>query len=276
MPKYPSPLLAISLLAALASPAAGQAQEVRLRGDYVASLGFLSVGSGSWDLRIAPSGFSVRGHGHTAGLVRLFDSGHGEASAAGGMRDTTPVPATYDTTIVKRDKPSAVHIRLRNGNVTDVAFEPPPRPSRKPPDPKFVPLDPGHREGVFDPISAVLMANDDPAGIGPGACARSLHVFDGSMRYDLHFHFLRIEQVKTETGYQGPVAVCAVHFNPLGGYLPERPAIKYLMGLTTMEAWLAPIAGTRFLVPWRLVIPTPFGTGTLEAERFVVNNTNNP
>jgi len=129
---------------------------------------------------------------------------------------------------------------------------------------------------VFDPISAVLMPNADAAGLGPAACARSLHVFDGSMRYDLHFHFLRMEQVTTEAGYHGPVAVCAVHFNPLGGYLPERPAIKYLMGLTTMEAWLAPIAGTKLLVPWKVVIPTPFGVGTLEAERFVVSQTNNP
>jgi len=276
VPKIQLTLSTLSLLGLLAGPASGQAQEIRLRGDYVASLGLLTVGAGSWDVRIKPSGFSARGHGRTAGLARLFDSGHGEASATGGLRDEAPAPATFDSTVVKHDKPNVVRMRLQDGKVTDVAFEPPPRPSRKPPDPKFVPLDPGQREGVLDPISAALMANADPAGVGPGSCARSLRVFDGWMRYDLNLQFLRIEQVRTDAGYQGPVAVCAVRFQPLGGYLPERPAIKYLMGLTTMEAWLAPISGTRFLVPWRIVIPTPFGTGTLEAERFVVSQSNAP
>ena len=36
-----------------------------------------------------------------------------------------------------------------------------------------------------------------------------------------------------------------------------------------IEAWFAPIAGTRVLVPFRLVIPTPLGTGVLEATQFV-------
>jgi hypothetical protein len=36
-----------------------------------------------------------------------------------------------------------------------------------------------------------------------------------------------------------------------------------------MEIWLAPIAGTRVLVPYRLTIPTPLGTGKLEATHFI-------
>jgi hypothetical protein len=36
-----------------------------------------------------------------------------------------------------------------------------------------------------------------------------------------------------------------------------------------MEVWLVPIAGTRFVVPYRLAIPTPLGLGVLEATQFV-------
>jgi hypothetical protein len=36
-----------------------------------------------------------------------------------------------------------------------------------------------------------------------------------------------------------------------------------------MEVWLAPIAGTRVLVPFKLVIPTPLGTGVLLATEFI-------
>jgi hypothetical protein len=36
-----------------------------------------------------------------------------------------------------------------------------------------------------------------------------------------------------------------------------------------MEMWLAPIAGTRMLVPFRFSVPTPFGLGVLQATYFV-------
>jgi hypothetical protein len=36
-----------------------------------------------------------------------------------------------------------------------------------------------------------------------------------------------------------------------------------------MELWLAPIAGTRVVVPYRLTIPTPLGIGKLEATQFI-------
>jgi hypothetical protein len=36
-----------------------------------------------------------------------------------------------------------------------------------------------------------------------------------------------------------------------------------------MEVWLAPIAGTRVLVPIKVSVPTPLGTGLLEATHFI-------
>jgi hypothetical protein len=36
-----------------------------------------------------------------------------------------------------------------------------------------------------------------------------------------------------------------------------------------MEVWLAPVAGTRVLVPFRISIPTALGLGVLQATQFV-------
>jgi hypothetical protein len=63
--------------------------------------------------------------------------------------------------------------------------------------------------------------------------------------------------------------VCAIYFTPLAGYIPDRPAIKYLASARNMEIVLVPIAGTRILVPFRIVIPTSFGTAMLEATSFI-------
>jgi hypothetical protein len=94
-------------------------------------------------------------------------------------------------------------------------------------------------------------------------------IFDGRMRYDLRLAFKRLERVRSAKGYQGTVVACAVYFSPVAGHIPDRPVIKYLVDMRDAEVWLAPIAGTRLMVPYRVSIPTPLGTGVLEASEFV-------
>jgi hypothetical protein len=94
-------------------------------------------------------------------------------------------------------------------------------------------------------------------------------VFDGRLRYDLQLAFKRMDRVKAEKGYAGPVVVCAVHFSPIAGFIPSRTAIRYLTRLRDIEVWLAPIAGTRVLVPYRAQGPSPVGRVVLEATQFV-------
>jgi hypothetical protein len=89
------------------------------------------------------------------------------------------------------------------------------------------------------------------------------------MRYDLQLAFRRIERVKSRIGYEGPVVVCSMHFEPIAGHIPDRYAISYLAELRDIELSLAPIAGTRVLAPYRFSVPTPLGTGIMQADQFV-------
>jgi hypothetical protein len=65
------------------------------------------------------------------------------------------------------------------------------------------------------------------------------------------------------------VVVCTVQFVPLAGYVPDRPAVKYLVSQRDVEVWLAPIAGTRMMVPYRVAIPTTYGLGVMQATQFI-------
>ena len=154
---------------------------------------------------------------------------------------------------------------LAAGNVTDYAVEPPMAPI-----PDRIPVTDADRRGVLDPMTSMLNrvgGSGDP--VSPEACNRKVAVFDGRVRYDLHSEFRRMETVKADRGYEGPAVVCAVSFTSIAGYVPDRPAIKYLVALRDAEVWLAPIAGTRVLVPFRFAMPTPLGTGILRATEFV-------
>ena len=55
----------------------------------------------------------------------------------------------------------------------------------------------------------------------------------------------------------------------------ERGAIVVVVAHRPIgiEVALVPIAGTRYLVPFRTVIPTPLGTAVLEATHFMTQAT---
>ena len=133
-----------------------------------------------------------------------------------------------------------------------------------------MPIEPAHRRNVLDPMTAAILrvpGNGDT--FVPQACNRKLAVFDGRMRYDVQLGFKRLDRVKSEKGYQGTVVVCSVVFAPVAGHIPSRPVIKYLTEQRQTEVWLAPLAGTRLMVPYRATLPTPLGMGVLQATQFM-------
>jgi hypothetical protein len=251
-------------MAAEASHPAAAAQG-RLEAEYVASLAGIPIGHGNWVIEISNDQYTVAASGATTGLVHFFTGAHGTSAVHGAVLGGQPVPASYGATINYDRKVDDVRLTLVGGNVTEYAVEPP-----LPPIPERVPVTEADRHGVFDPMTSMLnrvSGNGDP--VSPEACNRKVPVFDGRVRYDLRSEFKRIENVKAEHGYQGPAVVCAVYFMPIAGYVPDRPAIKYLVELRDAEVWLAPISGTHVLVPFRFSIPTPLGMGLLQATSFI-------
>jgi hypothetical protein len=194
----------------------------------------------------------------------VFAAGEGTSAARGQIGSQKMTPATYAATITADKKSEDVRMAMSGGTIRDFAITPP-----TPPAPDRIPVTDAHLKNVLDPMTGSLVlvpGNGDP--LTPEACQRQFSVFDGRMRYDLNFSFKRMEKVKADKGYAGPVVVCAAYFSPVAGYIPDRPAIKYLTKLRDMEVWLAPVAGTRVLVPFRFSIPTPLGLGVLQATEF--------
>jgi hypothetical protein len=241
------------------------AAQGRLEAEYVASVAGIPIGRGNWVIEIADDQYTAAASGTTTGILRLFTGARGTGAARGTTSGGQLVPTSYAATITYDRRVDDVHIALTNGNVKDYSVEPP-----LPPHPDRIPVSDADRRGVTDPMTSALNrvgGAGDP--VSPEACNRKVAVFDGRVRYDLHSEFKRMETVKAERGYQGPAVVCAVYFTPISGYVPARPAIKFLIELRDAEVWLAPISGTRVLVPFRFAMPTPIGMGLLQATEFV-------
>jgi len=209
----------------------------KLDARYIVTLSGLPIGQGAWVIDIGDDYFT--------------------ASAS--------VPSTYASHIITGDKSDDVRMVISAGAVKELAANPPTVAS-----PDRIPVTDAHRRGVSDPMTASLIRVPGSGDtLVPQACQRTLSIFDGRMRYDLQLAFKRLERVRTDRGYQGVVVVCAVRFAPIAGHVPERYAIKYLVQLRDIELWLAPIAGTRVMVAYRVSVPTPLGLGVMQATQFV-------
>jgi hypothetical protein len=255
-------LLGLGVVLALAVPASA---EGRLEAHYTARLGGLPIAKGTWVVDISEARFTAAASGVTTGLIHLITNGEGTSAVHGTVAGGQPVATSYAATIKTSRKTDAVQMLVSNGNAKEVKLDPPPDP-----DPERVPVTEAQRQNILDPMTASLFRVPGTGSLlVPSACQRSLSVFDGRLRYDLTMAFKRMEDVHAEKGYSGPVVVCSVDFKPVGGFVPSRYAIRYLSDERDIEVWLAPIAGTRLLAPFRFQLPTPLGLGVVEATQFL-------
>jgi Protein of unknown function (DUF3108) len=247
-------------------PAAAQG---RLEAQYEATLAGIPIGKGAWVIDISDDQFSASASGGTAGLLKAFTGGSGTGASQGRVVGGALVSTNYSATTTTAKKSEAIHMVLANGTVKEYGIEPEP-----PVDPDRIPVTEAHRHGVYDPMTGSMLrvpGTADP--LSPEACHTGAAIFDGRLRYDLKLDFKRMETVKAEHGYRGPVVVCAVYFTPVAGYIPDRPVIKYLAAQRNIEIAFAPVAGTRILVPFWMKVPTPLGPALLEATSFVTTAT---
>ena len=251
-----------AIAAAAGDPALAQG---RLDARYAVTLAGVPVGKGAWVIDIAENQCTAAASGATAGLLRVFASGQGSGASRGLIVSGNPVPASFAASITSDKKTEEIRMTLGSGDVKDFAISP-----EVPVDPERVPVTDAHFHGVSDPMTGTLIRVPGTGNpLTPQACARTTPIFDGRMRYNLQFAYKRMEQVKADKGYEGPVVVCAVYFIPIAGFIPHRASVKYLAAQRDMEVWLAPVANTRVLVPYRVSIPTPIGVGVMQATQFV-------
>lgn len=254
--------LALAGFVLAAGPAAAQA---KLDAQYRVTLGGLPIGNGAWIVEMANDQYAMAATGKASGLLQVISSGDGRASVHGTIHGTRLTPTQFNVLVRAAKKTDQLKMGLAAGAVKSISIEPAP----KPPSGTRVPLTEAHKRGVIDPISAGILPRENGGGLGPEVCKRTLPVFDGRQRFDLAGSFKRMETVKSEKGYEGPVVVCSVRYTPIAGHDPERFANKFLRESRDIEVWYAPIAGTRFVAVYKVSVPTTFGPAVMQATRFV-------
>jgi hypothetical protein len=233
----------------------------RFEANYSISAARITIGNASVTAEIGETEYTASMTGRGAGVMRILASGDGNLQVQGHIRDGLPVPDRYVSTTKADDDTLDVKMAFENGNATDVeASLPPPGDDR-------VALTESHRNAVVDPLTALFIPAGD-AGPTQAACARVLPIFDGRRRYDLKLGFKRIDQVKVEQGYSGPVVVCSLALVPIAGHRKSSSLMTFLTEGREMEIAFAPLVGTPLLAPFRITVFHMLGNLVMQATQF--------
>jgi hypothetical protein len=258
-PRAPRVAALIAALASLSLPAAAGEQ---LQVTYGLSLAGLPIGTATLGGTFAHDTYKVDVRAKMTGLAGLLTSGRGAGTSSGTMAPGRILPNAYALTSQGGNGTYTVRMALASGNVAGVEISPPLDPVAD-----RVPLLDTHKRGIVDPVSALIMpASGSGAMTDPSNCNRTIPVFDGAGRFDVSLTFVSTQNVDLP-GYKGPVIVCQARYTPIAGHRTGRKATQFMADNKDMEAWLAPVEGTRFLVPVKISVRTMIGTTVIDATK---------
>ena len=254
-------LVSASAMSSTTPKVVQDSRQLRLR--YSVSLIGLPIGTASVSGTIGPATYRLEANGRLTGLAGIIVNSKGATTATGSLAGGQVVPSTFAATAASGNYLLTIRMAMAGGAVENAEVTP-----AYPPWPDRVPLSDADRRGIVDPMSSFVMAVPGTQDlVGPAACNRTLPVFDGGVRFDITLAYKGVRQVKGP-GYAGPVAVCSARYKPIAGHRPDRPATKFMTNNKEMEVWLAPVAGTRFVVPYRISILSMIGTTVIEPTAF--------
>ena len=254
---------------ALAMPAQAQSQ-TKLTANYTISVARIPVGKIAWSLDVGDGKYATHGSGEASGIASIAVSGKGSVAAQGAVKDGRLDATEFTADITRGDEKSDMRMSLDHGAVVDIKAE-----ALSPGDDR-VPVTDAHRQGIVDPLTAWLIPAAGSDGVSREACDRTLPIFDGQRRFDLKLAFKRMDTVKTDKGYQGPVVVCALSFQPVAGHRASSTLVKYLSQGRDIELWLAPVTGARVLAPVRMSVANLLGNLVVQAHEFQVVSQGGP
>jgi hypothetical protein len=121
---------------------------------------------------------------------------------------------------------------------------------------------------VLDPMTgAFLRVRPDLSNADLKVCDETIPAFDGKLRFDIVLvpkQQRRVESKEAE-GYSGLAAVCGVKFIPISGFRRGDRGINYMSShADEIEVWLVPLPSTVMYLPYRISVPTAFGSGSAE------------
>lgn len=175
-------------------------------------------------------------------------------SANGSISGRNLYPAVQHLSYKNGKRKGTADLTFANSNVIKVSANP-----------KFkyksgsVPITKEHALNVIDPVSSLVFSlAPNEAVTGATICNRSIPIFDGKNRLDLHFTYKKSEKSKTK-GFKGKVYTCAVRYAPVAGHRPHSKSTRFMASANDIEITMAPVGQSRVYALYGFKVPTRKG-----------------
>ncbi len=240
----------LAVLALAATPA--QAQQANALASYVVNLAGINVAYVNIRLDADGASYQLDLSADVAGLAQVVSQGSGSVNSGGRITGDGLASDRFFLETRTQSERFQVETRYQGGNAVHHAVSPPLTNNEN-----RVPVTSSHRSGVNDPIAAFILRGN---GLDQSLCNRTMRIFTGVERFDLNMGFAEMQQATSgRTGYQGPVVLCHMRYNPIAGHFSTSEITNYLRDNQRMLAWFAPLEGTGYFIPYRVLIGTSFG-----------------
>jgi hypothetical protein len=261
------PWLLLAGPAAVAAPPAADSGDTRLEATYSIIIKGITLGHATAETRLAGDDYAIAIRGTISGLLRIFVDLTANLAGRGRIEGNRILPSSYDFVTTEGKNEMRVRMALDKGNVTDVSAAPPAKPL-----PDRIPISDTDKREIVDPVAAFLVPIDPAKIDGDAVCNRVVKVFDGWQRFDLRLSYKDTRKIKRRgDGYAGDVYRCSARYVPISGHSQGGKEVRAMTDNKRLEVWLAPVAGTRILAPYKILIgDTNLGDLVVVATRFVV------
>ena len=249
------------MLALFLSLPAGAA-EVGASASYVLTLGGINVAAMTVVLEDTGSRYSLDLSANVAGLGTLVSSGTAKATSVGRSTGASLVADAFDLQTRANGETFTVDVSFAGRDVSAFKVDPPIVDNYD-----RVPLERRHLTGVSDFLSAFVLRGER---LDKSLCQRQAKVFTGVERFDIAMSYAGDDEATSpRTGYQGPVVLCTVDYDPISGHFSSSEITAYLADSDRIVIWYAPLGETGYFIPYRVLLGTNMGDLSMVLTRLV-------
>jgi hypothetical protein len=257
-----------ALLGSWSLAQAGTSTAEEIRATYRVSLSAFSLGELKVAASLNRSAYDMQADGRFSLISGMLFRVSGQTASKGEWSKAGPRPAKFTFSFDDGKKKESRELRFSRGAVSDVTILPHKKKNAR----NRVPVTKDQLRNVLDPFTAAFLSVRSEAPSGDlKVCERTLPVFDGQQRFDIVLKPKRVESVGSGVdGLSGPVAVCQVKYVPIGGYRPNNKGVKFVSENEDIEVWLVSPPGSAVHLPYKIVMPTAWGTGSVTLTEFAI------
>ncbi len=248
---------------------ANQLKPAQIAISYKATLAGVYVGKATLQIALTHQAYNISGSGLAIGVLKNLYGFKLDVKSFGGLSQQTMIPQSYTTQYGTEKSSRSIKIKYSRNGKAKASANPPFFPGRS-----RVPLKSVHLKNTLDPLSALFLpVKKNVSATSPENCRRVMPVFDGRIRYNLKIDSVKSQKQlkKSIPGYNGPILVCKIKFQPVAGHYVGKQPKKKLKKNEEMEVWLAPTGSAGLLVPIKGRMPTPLGTAEIVARRIYLD-----